>query len=443
MQANAKISELQNILQETLDLATKLGATSAEASISNVEGISVGTRMKEVETVEFTNDGGLGICVFNGKHKGNASTADLSPDALKRTVEKAIQIAKYTSEDNCNGLAEKEVIATEIPDLDLYHPILLDTENAINIALEAETAAFDSDELIVNSDGANYNANLGIKAYANTHGINAGYAKSRYSLSCVLIAKNDSDMQRDYAYTISREADKLKAPAEVGKEAACNTVTRLNARKIATQKSPILFHKDIASGLFGHFISAISGGSLYRKSSFLLDSKGQKIFPDWLSIAERPHLQKGLASAPFDNEGVRTQDMDIVSEGRVQEYLLTSYSARKLGLVTNGHAGGTHNCIVSDTGQSDDDLLKELGTGLLVTELMGQGVSIVNGDYSRGAAGFWVEDGEIQYPVHEVTIAGNLKDMYQQIVAIGKEREIRGSLQTGGVLIEQMSIAGE
>lgn len=442
MQVDAKISELQNILQDTLNLAKKLGATSAEASISNVEGISVGTRMKEVETVEFTNDGGLGICVFKGNHKGNASTADLSPEALKLTVEKAIQIAKYTSEDRCNGLAEKEVIATDIPDLDLYHPQPLDTELAIKEALAAEAAGFEENDLIVNSDGANYNANLGIKAYANTHGINAGYAKSRYSLSCILIAKNATDMQRDYAFTISREADQLKASAEVGKEAAQNTISRLDAKKIATQKSPILFHKDIASGLFGHFISAISGGSLYRKSSFLLDSKGQQVFPEWLSIAERPHLLKGLASAPFDNEGVRTLDMDIVSNGCVQDYLLTSYSARKLGLVTNGHAGGTHNCIVSDTGHSDQDLLKEMGTGLLVTELMGQGVSIVNGDYSRGAAGFWVENGEIQYPVHEITIAGNLKDMYQQIVAVGNDREVRGSLQTGGVLIEEMSIAG-
>lgn len=442
MQVEQQLSEIQNVVDETLKLAKKLGATAAEASMSKVQGISVTSRMQEVETVEFTNDGGLGVCVFVGSKKGNASTADLSPDALRLTVEKAIEIAKYTSEDNCSGLADADLIATDIPDLDLYHPQTLDAEYALQQALAAEKAGLDTDPRIVNSDGGSYNANLGVRVYGNTHGINAGYPSSRFSLSCVLIAQEGDDMQRDYAYTVSREANKLDSAQTVGKSAGEHTISRLGARKISTAKVPVLFHRDIASGLFGHFVGAVSGGSLYRKSSFLLDSINTQVFPNWLSIEERPHMLRGLASSPFDNEGVRTTDMDIVKNGMLEHYLLTSYSARKLGLTSNGHAGGIHNCIVSDTGHSDEALLREMGTGLIVTELMGQGVNIVNGDYSRGAAGFWVENGVIQYPVHEITIAGNLKDMFMNIVAIGKTREVRGSLQTGSVLISEMQIAG-
>ncbi|MBT1451250.1 metalloprotease PmbA [Glaciecola sp. XM2] len=442
MQVEQQLSEIQNVVDETLALAKKLGATAAEASMSKVQGISVTSRMQEVETVEFTNDGGLGVCVFVGKKKGNASTADLSPDALRLTVEKAIEIAKYTSEDDCSGLADKDMIAQDIPDLDLYHPQDLDAEFALEQALAAEKAGLESDKRIVNSDGGSYNANLGVRVYGNTQGINAGYPSSRFSLSCVLIAQQGDDMQRDYAYTVSREANKLDHAEHVGKLAAEHTVSRLGARKINTAKVPVLFHRDIASGLFGHFVSAVSGGSLYRKSSFLLDSINTQVFPDWLTIEERPHLARGLASSPFDNEGVRTTDMDIIKNGMLEHYLLTSYSARKLGLTTNGHAGGIHNCIVSDTGHSDEALLREMGTGLIVTELMGQGVNIVNGDYSRGAAGFWVENGVIQYPVHEITIAGNLKEMFMNIVAIGKTREVRGALQTGSVLVSEMQVAG-
>ena len=432
MQVEQQLSEIQNIVDETLQLAKKLGATAAEASMSKVQGISVSSRMQEVETVEFTNDGGLGVCVFVGNKKGNASTADLSPQALKLTVEKAIEIAKYTSEDKCSGVADESMIARDVPDLDLYHPQ----------ALDAEKTGLETDSRIVNSDGASYNANQGVRVYGNTQGINAGYPSTRFSLSCVLIAQQGDDMQRDYAYTVSREANMLDSAATVGKSAGMQTVARLGARKIKTTKVPVLFHRDIASSVFGHFVSAVSGGSLYRKSSFLLDSINTQVFPKWLSIQERPHLMKGLASSPFDNEGVRTTDMDIVSAGMLEHYLLTSYSARKLGLQTNGHAGGIHNCIVSDTGHSDEDLLKEMGTGLIVTELMGQGVNIVNGDYSRGAAGFWVENGVIQYPVHEITIAGSLRDMFMNIVAIGKEREVRGALQTGSILVSEMQVAG-
>lgn len=442
MQAKQQLSEIQTIVEDTLKLAKKLGASAAEASMSKVQGISVTSRMQEVETIEFTNDGGLAVCVFVGNKKGSASTADLSPQALKLTVEKAVEIAKYTSEDKCSGIADADMIATDIPDLDLYHPQELDAEFALAQSLEAEKAGLETDSLIVNSDGASYNANLGVRVYGNTNGINAGYPSSRYSLSCVLIAQKDGDMQRDYAYTVSREANKLESAQVIGKQAASQTVSRLGARKIQTAKVPVIFHRDIASSLFGHFISAVSGGSLYRKSSFLLDSIHTQIFPNWLSIQERPHLKRGLASSPFDNEGVRTEDMDIISNGTLEHYLLTSYSSRKLGLKTNGHAGGIHNCLVTNTGHSDEDLLREMGTGLIVTELMGQGVNIVNGDYSRGAAGFWVENGEIKYPVHEITIAGNLRDMFMNIVAIGKEREVRGALQTGSVLLRELQVAG-
>jgi len=398
MQVEQHLSEIQNVVDDTLALAKKLGATSAEASISKVQGISVACRMQEVETVEFTNDGGLGVCVFVGNKKGSASTADLSPQALKLTVQKAVEIAKYTSEDECAGIADADMIATHIPDLDLYHPQALDTEKALALALESEKAGLEQDERISNSDGASYNANLGVRVYGNSNGINAGFPSSRYSLSCVLIAQHQEDMQRDYAFTVSREADKLESASSIGEQAALQTVSRLGAQKINTAKVPVLFHRDIAS--------------------------------------------RGLASSPFDNEGVRTTDMDIVNNGILQDYLLSSYSARKLKLKTNGHAGGIHNCIVSDTGHSDEALLREMGTGLMVTELMGQGVNIVNGDYSRGAAGFWVENGVIQYPVHEITIAGNLKDMFANIVAIGKEREIRGALQTGSILVSEMQVAG-
>lgn len=443
MQVDQHLNDIKNVVEDTLTFAKQQGATGAEASISKVQGIAVGTRLQEIETLEFTNDGGLGIVVFVGNKKGSASTADLSPEALKLTVTKAIEIAKYTNEDECAGIADKDLIATDFPDLDLYHPQVLDAEYALDQALKCETAGLEHSDLIVNSDGASYNANVGVRVYGNTQGINAGYPSTRYSLSCVLIAQQKDDMQRDYAYTVARDANQLDTPKQVGVEAAQQTLSRLGARKIATTKAPVLFHRDIASGLFGHLVAAVSGGSLYRKSSFLLDSLGKELFPSWLNICERPHLLQGLASANFDSEGVKTFDMDIIKDGTLANYLLTSYSARKLGLRSNGHAGGIHNCIVSDTGQSDDELLRQMNTGLIVTELMGQGVNIVNGDYSRGAAGFWVENGVIQYPVHEITIAGNLKDMFKNIVAIGKQKEVRGALQTGSVLIDNMKIAGD
>ena len=442
MQIDQQVAEIQTIVDDVLKLAKQKGATQAEASMSKVQGIAVSSRMKEVENVEFTNDGGLGISVYVGKHKGSASTADLSKEALTLAVEKAIDIAKYTSEDPCTGLADAELMATEFPDLDLYHPQPLDPEQAIQVAIEAETAAMDYDKRITNSDGASYNANLGMRVYGNTHGINAGYPSSRYSLSCMVIGADNDDMQRDYAYTVSRKAGDLLSPKEVGEEAAHNTVSRLGARKISTAKVPVIMHRDLASSLFGHYVSAISGGNLYRRSSFLLDKLGHQVFPEWLNIEEKPHLKGALASSNFDNEGVATHDMTIVDAGKLATYLYTTYSARKLNTKSNGHAGGIHNWQVTNTGQSDEQLLKTMGTGLLVTELMGQGVNVVTGDYSRGAAGYWVENGIIQYPVHEVTIAGNLKDMFAGIQAIGAVQDKRGSVSTGSILLDEMSIAG-
>ncbi|WJG09725.1 metalloprotease PmbA [Aliiglaciecola sp. LCG003] len=443
MQMEQQLAQIKQVVEDVLALAKQKGVSHAEASMSKVQGIAVSTRLKEVETVEFTNDGGLGITVYNGQRKGSASTADLSKAALALTVEKACEIAKYTSEDPFAGPADESLMAYDFPDLDLYHPIELDTQLGIQQAIRAEEAALQVDPRITNSDGASYNANIGMKVYGNSHGFIGGYPSSRYSLSCVVIGEQDGDMQRDYAYTLNRKANLLAAPEQVGIEAAEFTLGRLGARKVKTCKAPVIFHREIASGLLGHFVSAISGGSLFRNSSFLLDRLGTQVLPNWFEIQEKPHILSGLASSPFDNEGVKTQDMEIVSQGMLNHYLLTSYSARKMKMENNGHAGGIHNWLVKHTGQSDDQLLTEMGTGLLVTELMGQGVNIVTGDYSRGAAGYWVENGKIQYPVHEITIAGNLKDMLMNIAAVGAVAETRGSIQTGSILVSEMQIAGE
>jgi PmbA protein len=437
-----QLTEIQNIVEDVLKLAKQHGATAAEASMSKVQGIAVSSRLKEVETVEFTNDGGLGITVYHGQKKGSASTADLSPQALRLTVEKAIEIAKHTNEDPYSGLAEHALMAFDYPELELYHPQELDTEHAIKQVIAAEEAALNVDKRITNSDGASYNANIGTKVYGNSHGLNAGYHSSRYSISCVVIGEQNGDMQRDYSYSVNRDALLLDNPAKIGREAAEFTLARLGARKIKTTKMPVLFHRDIASGLFGHLVSAISGGNLYRKSSFLLDKLGQQVLPTWFAISEKPHVKRGLASSPFDGEGVITKDAEIISDGRLNQYLLTSYAARKMGMTTTGHAGGIHNWYIKTSGEDDQQMLAKLGTGLLVTELMGQGVNIVTGDYSRGAAGFWVENGVIQYPVHEITIAGNLNDMLMNIVAVGAVTETRGAIQSGSVLIDTLQVSG-
>ncbi|MAD88684.1 MAG: metalloprotease PmbA [Pseudoalteromonas shioyasakiensis] len=438
-----QIDEVKQAVSEALAHATKLGATAAEAAMSSTSGLSVSTRMGEVETIEFNQDGGLGISVYVGNHKGSASTADLSPKALRSVVEKAIDIAKFTSDDPCNGVADKALLEMSPPDLDLYHPWEVTPEQGVEFCIEAEKAALEFDERIVNSDGASFSSHEGLRVYGNTHGFLAGFPRTRHSLSTMVIGQDGEQMQRDHAYTLSREQSGLKSAQSVGLEAAESTIARLNSRKIATMKTPVVFRADVANSLFGHLVSAIGGGALYRKSSFLLDSLGQQIFNSKVNVSERPHLLKGLASSPFDSEGVKTIDREIIHGGELQTYLLASYAARKMGMTATGHAGGIHNWLVQQTHDDLKAVLKEMGTGLLVTELMGQGVNTVTGDYSRGAAGFWVEQGEIQYPVSEITIAGNLKDMFMGMQAVGGDIEARGSVQTGSILIESMQVAGE
>ena len=440
-QIKTEQSQLELAVNKALEIAKQSGASAAEVAISRQTGISVSTRMGDVENVEFNHDGALGICVYRGQRKGNASTSDLSEAAIARTVAAALDIAQYTAEDEFSGLADRELMAFDPSDLDLCHPLALEPEFAIEQACLIERLALDSDDRIVNSEGA-FTSHYGVKVYGNSHGLVNGYASTRHSMSAVLIAEQDGAMERDYGYSMARDASNLWTPENVAKEAVTRTVDRLGARKIDTCNVPVIFHHDVASSLMGQLVMAISGGSLYRKSSFLLDKLGEQIFPEWLNIYERPHLKGGLASAMYDAEGVRTQDLTVIKQGILNSYLLTSYSGRKLGMQTTGHAGGIHNWDVVGKGESLAQLCQQMGTGLLVTELMGQGVNIVTGDYSRGASGFWVENGIIQYPVHEITIAGNLVDMFKNIVAVGSDTDDRSSILMGSTLLESMQIAG-
>ena len=439
---NQQMINVEQRVAQVLELAQKLGADGAEVAMSRQQGLSVNTRLGEVENVEFTNDGALGITVYKDGRKGSASTADLSENALQHSVKAAVDIAKYTSVDDCSGMADKELLEMSPPDLDLYHAKALTTDDAIAIAKQCEDIALATDKRITNSDGATLASYEGFKVYGNTHGQLVGYPSSRHSLSCVMIASEGDDMQRDYAYTVNRDFDALMCPEEIGKQAANETLSRLGAHKLSTGKMPVMFRADIANSIFGHFIAAISGGNLYRKSSFLLDGLGKQIFPEFLTIEERPHLKKALASSPFDAEGVKTFDRNIITDGVLDTYLLNSYSARKLGMQTTGHAGGIHNWQVTANGGDFDAMLQQMGTGLLVTELMGQGVNVVNGDYSRGAAGFWVENGKIQYPVSEITIAGTLQDMFKGIVSIGTDTDMKGSIRTGSIILDSLQVAG-
>ncbi|MBA6288006.1 metalloprotease PmbA [Colwellia sp. MB3u-4] len=441
-----QIEHVKKRVNDAMTMAKSLGADGAEVAMSRQQGLSVSTRLGEVENVEFTSDGGLGITVYKDGRKGSASTADLSEKALKQAIEAAVNIAKYTSVDECSGMADKDLLSMTPEDLDLYHPKALTTEQAISLAKACEDTALGYDKRITNSDGATLESFEGFKVYGNSQGQLVGYPSTRHNLSCVMIAKEGEDMQRDYAYTVSREFDAMESAATIGQQAAKETLSRLGARQLATAKVPVMFRADVANSLFGHFIAAISGGNLYRQSSFLMDAIGQQVFPEFLSISERPHLKKALASSAFDAEGVATLDREIITDGSLATYLLTSYSARKLGMKSTGHAGGIHNWQLGmkDAGQGGDfdAMLKTLGTGLLVTELMGQGVNVVTGDYSRGAAGFWVENGEIAYPVDEITIAGKLQDMFAGIVAIGNDTDMRGSIRTGSIIVNQMQVAG-
>ena len=433
---------LRDAVSFAIETAQKAGAT-AEVGVTKVSGLSVSTRLQEIENVEFTNDGALGISVYLGQQKGNASTSDLSEEAIKNTVDAALAIAKYTSPDDCTGLADKELMAFEAPDLALYHSANVDVEQATKLALEAEKAALEYDAKIVNSNGASFNSHTGVRVYGNTHGMLQSYLSSRYSLSCSVIGGELDQLENDYEYTVSREFDALSSADWVGQNCAKKVIARLNPQKLTTREVPVIFLNDVATGLISHLTGAISGGSLYRKSSFLLDHLGKQVLPDWFQISERPHLLKRLASTPFDSEGVRTQDLEIIQDGVLQTYLLTSYSGRKMGMQSTGHAGGIHNWLVKPnlTGGLTA-LLRQMGTGLLVTDVMGQGVNIVTGDYSRGAAGFWVENGEIQYPVAEITIAGQLQDMLKNIVAVADDIEHRSNIQTGSILLDKMKISG-
>ncbi len=444
MQNQEEINRLKNVVQDLLDEAKHQGASAAEAGLSVDNGLSVTARLGDVETIEYHCDQGLAITVYFGQRKGSASSNDLSPDSLKETVRAACSIAGYASEDPYAGLPEKELLATEFPDLELNHPWSVDAEKAISLAIECEDAARNYHPEISNSEGASVNSHQGTRVLGNSLGFLQGYQSSRHSLSCSVLAGRDDNMQRDYWYTVSRNPDFMESAVAVGEKAAERTVRRLGARTLPTRQCPVMFSAEMASGLIGSLISAVSGGNLYRKSSFLLDALDTRIFPEFMRIYELPHLPGGLGSANFDAEGVATPTLrEIVDDGILKSYVLSSYSARKLGMQTTGNAGGVHNLNVESGIYSFTDMQVKMHTGLLVTELMGQGVNMVSGDYSRGAAGFWVENGEIQYPVEEITIAGNLKDIFKNIVAVGNDVDYRGNICTGSILIEQMSIAGE
>lgn len=443
MQNQEEQNVIKNIVQDLLDEAKKQGASAAEAGLSQETGLSVSVRLGDVETIEHHCSQGLGVTVYFGQRKGSASTTDLSPASIKETVSAACSIARYTSEDEFSGLPDKELLATEFPDLDLNHPWHLGTENAIKLALECEEAARNFHADITNSEGASINTHQGNYVMGNSLGFLHGYPTTRHSLSCSVLAQRGDSMQRDYWYSVARNAINLESPKEIGKKAAERVLRRLEGRSLSTRQCPVLYSAEIASGLLASFIGAISGGNLYRKSSFLLNALDTQVFPEFIRIYEQPHLKGALGSAAYDGEGIATKSRDIVSDGILRSYVLSTYSARKLGLQSTGNAGGVRNLSITTSDLDLKGMLKQLGTGLLVTELMGQGVNILTGDYSRGAAGFWVENGEIQYPVEEITIAGNLKDMLKNIVAVGNDIDYRGNVRTGSILVERMSIAGE
>jgi PmbA protein len=436
-------ADLEALVAMALEESKKLGASDAEVGISVDTGLSVTARLGEVETLEYQRDRGMGVTVYRGQRKGAASTADLSPHAIRETVAKAISIAGFTAADEFAGLPDPDTIARNIPDLDLCHPWRIEPDAARDLAVACEAAALAVDKRIGNSEGATLSSHQGVRVFGNTLGFLGGYPSSLHSLSCVVVAQENGEMQRDYWYSTVRDSRDLESGESIGQQAAARALRRLNARKLATVRAPVMFVPELARGLIGHFLSAVRGGSQYRRSSFLLDSAGQQVFPAWMQISERPHIPKALGSAPFDSEGVMTHDRELVRDGVLTGYILSTYSARKLGLKTTGNAGGVHNLFVKSGPDDFATLLKRMGRGLLVTELMGQGINGVTGDYSRGAAGFWVEDGALAYPVHEITIAGNLKDMLKSIVAVGSDIDTRGGIRTGSILLESMTIAGE
>jgi PmbA protein len=438
--------QFKQITQDMLRFAREKGASDAAVEVSEGGGLSISVRKGKVETIEQNRDKGIGITVYVGKKRGNASTSDFSVKSLQDTVEAAYNIARFTAEDDCAGLPDAEMLEMHPQDLKLFYPWLITAEEAISLACRVEAAAFETDKRINNCDGAGVYVQQSHFVAANSRGFVGGYPFSRHTISVAPIAGKGKHMQRDDWYSSHRNAKKLATPEAVGRYAAERALARLHARSIDTRKCPVLFEAPLAAGLLGSFVQAVSGGALYRKSSFLLDSLGKQIFPNHIQISEDPHVVGAVGSSPFDDEGVRTQKRDVVSNGVLNGYFLSTYSARKLGMQTTGNAGGSHNMnltsSLSKRGDNFAQMLKKMGTGLLVTELMGQGVNYVTGDYSRGATGFWVENGVIQYPVEEITIAGNMREMFQQIVAIGTDTLTRGTKTTGSILIENMTIAG-
>ncbi|MEW7848241.1 metalloprotease PmbA [Massilia aurea] len=438
--------QLKQLARDMLALAREQGASDAAVEISEGSGLSVSVRKGNIETIEQNKDKGLGITVYFGQRRGNASTSDFSTDSLKATVEAASNIARFTAEDDCAGLPDADLIETAPRDLRLFYPWQIATEEAVELARRCEAAAFAVDKRITNSEGASVYVQQSHFVAGNSRGFLAGYPFSRHTISVAPIAGKGNGMQRDDWYTSSRDPKQLAQPEKVGRYAAERALARLNARKLSTRTCPVLFEAPLAAGLLGAFVQAVSGGALYRKSTFLLDMLGKQVFPSHIQVVEDPHLIGGVGSAPFDDEGVKTVRRKVIKDGVLQGYFLSSYSARKMGMQTTGNAGGSHNLeiVSTDTRRTDDfeGMLRTLGTGLLVTELMGQGVNYVTGDYSRGASGYWVENGVIQYPVEEITIAGNMRDMFQQIVAVGTDTLVRGNKTTGSILIEKMVIAG-
>ncbi len=433
---------LKTVVNDLLQEATSQGASAAEAGLSVESGLSVTVRMGDVETIEHNRDKGLAITVYFGNRKGSASTSDFSLKAVKETVKAACDIARYTEDDPYAGLPDKKLMATDIVDLDLYHPWEVTAEEAIELAKECEDAARAEDKRITNSEGGSVSSHTGIRVYGNTHGFLNSYNTSRHSMSCSVIAGKDDAMQRDYWYSINRDASKLESATDIGKLAAQRTVSRLDAKNMPTCQVPVIFKAEVAKGLISHLLSGIRGGAQYRKATFLLDHLGKQIFPERIRFDERPHVKGALGSAPYDNEGVITTVHDLVTEGVLQSYVLDSYAARRLDMKSTGNAGGVHNLYINNDNISLDDMLKEMDKGLLITEVMGQGVNTVTGDYSRGASGFWVENGEIQYPVEEFTLASRLQDMFMGIQRVGNDLDMRGGVITGSWLIDNMTVAG-
>ena len=442
MQNKVEIARLETIVANVLEEAKNQGASAAEVGLSIERGLSVTCRLGVVETIEHHRDQGLGITVFFGQQKGSASLTDLTDDSIKDGVKAACSIARFSGEDRFSGLPDSDRLATQFPDLDVCHPWELSADQAITLALDCETVARELDPLITNSEGATVNSHQGISVLGNSLGFLNGYESTRHSLSCSVIGQQGDDMQRDYWYSVARNANDLESSRRVGAMAAERVVRRLGAQSLSSRQCPVLYAPEVAASLLGHFIGAISGGSLYRKSSFLLDALETRVFPEFIRIHEQPFLPKALGSSAYDGEGVAANAHDIVTDGLLASYVLGSYSARKLGMESTGNAGGVHNLTIEPGDQDQQGLLATMDTGLLVTELIGQGVNQVTGDYSRGAAGFWVEGGVIQYPVEEITIAGNLKDMYQNIVAVGNDVDLRRNTRTGSILVAQMTVAG-